>query len=129
MTETKFLDYQGLSEVVSKLKQLITGADKIHVNTTASWNGRANLIGEAGHIYVYTDYEVIDGQQVPAIKIGDGKAYLIDAPFVDGNNTVLQNHIRNNDIHITAQERDFWNAKVRAIAPEADSELLTLTTD
>ena len=60
---------------------LIEKFDRLHIDTTANWNAQADLIGKAGHIYVYSDYEVINGVAVPAFKVGDGLAYLIDTPF------------------------------------------------
>lgn len=85
----------------------------VHINTTAYWNSLEHFVGQRGHIYVYSDHSTIDGQFVPAIKIGDGQAYLIDNPFVSSNQELLLEHINDHSIHITPQERTLWNNKVR----------------
>lgn len=87
--------------------------DVIHVNTENFWNSQVGLISKAGHVYVYKDHSRNGNQEIPAVKIGDGLAYLIDLPFVESNFTELTNHINNNQIHITQAERNFWNNKVR----------------
>lgn len=67
---------------------------------------------------MYTDYRLDEeGNAVPGIKIGDGNAYLIDAPFMD---TDIIDHINNHTIHITEEERQFWNNKVRCFESVVD---------
>ena len=71
-------------------------------------------------MYIYSDYKVIekDGEEIylPGIKIGDGKAFLIDIPFLnsaqDSNNQFIE-HINDMSRHITEAERQFWNNKYR----------------
>lgn len=104
-------------------------ADIVHINTTSYWNSQPYLVGERGHVYLYTDYETIDGQTIPAFKIGDGLAYLIDAPFVDGNATALNNHISDSSVHLVSGEREFWNNKVRCYLSLLDNEELVFTTN
>jgi len=45
------------------------------------------LISEKDVLYIYTNYKTIekDGEEivVPGLKVGDGKGYLIDLPFVN----------------------------------------------
>lgn len=84
----------------------------IHKDTTDNWNAQSSLVSQSGHIYVYIDKDVVDGVNIPAIKIGDGLAYLIDMPFVDSNVAELRDHIDNTTMHITQAERDFWNNKI-----------------
>ena len=102
---------------------------QMHFNTTAEWNSQPTLIGEQGHIYVYTDYQIIDGNPVPGVKIGDGIAYLIDNPFVSGDTTALYEHINDTIVHITNAEREFWNNKVRCYMSDIDSERIIFTTE
>jgi hypothetical protein len=64
----------------------------------------------------------IDEEDVPAIKVGDGVTLLSDLPFVSGNNDILNAHITNTDIHVTAAEKETWNAKV---SPEEGKGLST----
>ena len=96
----------------------------VYSDTTAHWNEQREYIAEKDKIYVYVDYKTIDGKPVPGIKMGDGTSYLIDMPFVAGNSTVLDEHIRNKIVHITQDEREFWNNKVTCYVSPADHERL-----
>lgn len=91
---------------------IVTSGDaKVYYATTATWNGQPQLITERGSIYVYSDYTQNEQQQnVPAIKVGDGSAYLIDMPFTSD---LMYDHISNSIIHVTQAEKDVWNGKVR----------------
>lgn len=97
----------------------------IYYDSTAHWDLQPDLISEAGALYVYSDHNVIDGVAVAGIRIGDGKSYLIDLPFVDDavSNTLLA-HINNTVIHVTAEEKEYWNNKVTAILGENPEELV-----
>lgn len=94
--------------------------NKIYSDTTANWNAQPYLIGEKGSLYIYTDAfyeedEVGNITYIPAIKVGDGASYLIDNPFVSQNiANQLLDHIQNRTVHITEEERQFWNNKVAA---------------
>jgi hypothetical protein len=52
------------------------------------------------------------------LKIGDGTSYLIDLPFVNETSSnsnfeeILMNHINNNTVHISPEDRLFWNNKL-----------------
>lgn len=108
--------------------KVITG-DVVHINTTAFWNEHVDFIGHKNHIYIYSDYDSVDGESIPAMKVSDGLGYLIDQPFVTLNASLLMNHIRNTEIHITQYEREFWNNKVRCEDSEIlDGENLIFTT-
>lgn len=91
------------------------------IDTTEHWNAKIDYIPARGTIIVYSDRRVIDGVAYPAIKIGDGGAYLIDLPFIGDDNTAeiidqLNDHINNKEIHVTKEEKEYWNNKL-------DSEL------
>lgn len=101
----------------------------VHIDTIANWNAQMTLIGQAGHVYVYSDYDTVNGNPVPGIKIGDGLAYLIDAPFVSGDTTKLLAHIADGSVHITPEERAFWNNKVRVDTTYIEEENLIFTTN
>ena len=90
-------------------------------DTTANWNNAIGFIPLAGEIIIYTDYKTItkeiDGEerqvQIPAIKIGDGMAYVQDLPFVDEDlRDRIIDHINNSNIHVSLQEKLFWNNKL-----------------
>ena len=106
----------------------------IHYGTTEYWNSQPELIGKKSHIYVYSDYAEteIDGKMttVPNIKIGDGNAYLIDNPFVTTSvEDIINGHIADTVIHISKNERDFWNEKVRCYIDPENPENIIFTTD
>lgn len=120
------------NDVISKIK-LPDGTIKrlsvTHIDTTANWNAQRTLIGQEGHIYVYSDHDTVDGQNIPGIKIGDGVSYLIDNPFVDSNTSTVLNHINNSNVHVTSNEKLFWNNKVRCYLDSDNSENVIFTTE
>ena len=89
-------------------------------DTTENWATRGLAESVEGLIYVWTDYQVVDGVNVPGVKIGTGNAYIIDLPFIDAK---YAQHITDTIIHISQQERVFWNNKVTA---EVDSQNPTM---
>lgn len=102
--------------------------DIVHVNTTAYWNSKRTFVGIANHLYVYSDYDQYNGHYIPAIKVSDGSAYLIDQPFISLNTSELKEHTSNYVIHITQAEREFWNNKVRCDETEVVNGKLIFTT-
>ena len=94
---------------------------KVKRDTTENWNRALGFIPLQGEIIVYEDfdsYEVEEyGQNVtkyiPNIKIGTGNAYVQDLAFVDDKTrSLLMEHISNQDIHVTLQDKTFWNNKI-----------------
>lgn len=94
-------------------------------DTTENWNNARGFIPLPGEVIVYTDYEtktytveeygetVIKTALIPNIKIGTGNAYVQDLAFVDEKTReMLMEHINNQDIHVTLQEKLFWNNKI-----------------
>lgn len=104
------------------------GIDLVHTDTTANWNAQRDLVAARGHIYVYSDYQTLDGVPVPGLKVGDGSSYLIDMPFVGAREkALLEDHINDNVRHITAEEREFWNNKVTCFISSVDDENIVFT--
>lgn len=106
----------------------------IHYGTTNQWDSQPDLVGRKGHIYVYSDFgeTEINGEKVavPNIKIGDGNAFLIDNPFLTATvDDIINLHITDTDAHISADERDFWNEKVRCYIDSENPENVIFTTD
>ena len=103
-------------------------------NTTAGWNSNPQYLPKQGEICIYTDHTVIvddRGETVayPDIKIGDGNSYLIDMPFVSAGTryallSALYAHESNTIVHITQEERVFWNNKLNN---EVSGETLVFT--
>ncbi len=93
---------------------------KITNHDTDYWNNNPLYIPKLNEIIVYSDYTKNGDTDVPAIKIGDGKAYVIDLPFVDNGTAQKLNkliddfnsHIMNDSIHVSQEDRDFWNDKL-----------------
>ncbi len=103
----------------------ITTRIQLKHDTTENWNKANGFIPKAGEVIIYDDYEVKTytveeyGETVektaliPNIKIGTGNAYVQDLAFVDEKTRqILLEHINNQDIHVTLQEKQFWNNKV-----------------
>jgi hypothetical protein len=81
--------------------------------TTESWNSQASLVSQQKTIYVYTDYQVHEGKNIPGFKVGDGITLLINLPFTSSGGGV------------TDSERESWNNKVTAfIDPKYEKNLI-----
>jgi hypothetical protein len=89
--------------------------DKIMAKTTAQWAQQTSLVSVYGGIYIYTDYRQEDGVNIPAMKIGDGNAYVVDLPFFSTG--------------CTEADRQRWDNKVSAKLSPLDLENLVLYTD
>lgn len=105
------------------------GMAKLTIDTSANWANKSSYIPKRGEIVVYSDRRVIDDVLYPGIKIGDGKAYVADLPFAGDDSAsmitdALNAHIENHDIHITPDEREYWNNKLDC---EIEGENLTLS--
>ena len=109
----------------AKMKTSVAPGYNVLVATTEQWNSERDLVGKENIVYVYSDAHTnSEGAPIPAYKVGDGASYLIDLPFDDD---IGQAHISNTDIHITDEERIFWNNKVTAFINVEDIENLVLS--
>ena len=98
------------------------GLQDVLFGITEHWNNQRDYIANKGQIVIYMDHGTVEDdegnvKEVPGIKIGDGNAYLIDLPFVgddvaDVILTRLNNHLANQDIHVSAADRLKWDKKV-----------------
>lgn len=102
------------------------GECKVLYNTTEFWNSHPAIIAKEGYLYVYSDYKQ-DGENknLAGIKAGDGTSYLIDMPFID---ELYADHIDDVVKHITAEERTFWNNKVRCYIDPENTKNIVFTT-
>jgi hypothetical protein len=78
-------------------------------NTEDGWDAMRTYVPQRGEICFYSD--------IGKIKIGDGTVPIVDLPFIAGGDAEavmdrLNNHINDDEHHITQQEREFWNAKL-----------------
>lgn len=107
-----------LNSVLTEMLNLhVQDAERLRYGTTAYWNSQTGYIPPAGSIIIYSDYKTItEGGEttvIPGIKIGSGNAYVQDLAFMDEAFTdELLTHIQNNNIHVTSQEKEFWNNKL-----------------
>ena len=119
-----------IAKIINDLQPAAFNEIPIYIGTTEYWNNQATLIGERGAIYIYEDYSEKVNIKIPNIKIGDGKAYLMDNPFVTTSVEDLINaHINDNIKHITVKERQSWNNKIRCYIDEEDNENIIFTTN
>ncbi len=98
-------------------------------NTSEYWRMNPTFVPLDGEVIVYTDYQIVNGRNVPAIKIGDGKTAIVSLPFVSGNgggSEALVEHMNDSTAHVTAAERMFWNSKLNY---RFEGETLIFTTD
>lgn len=109
------------------------GLRGIYYDTTANWNRQGSFVSQEGAVYIYSDrYQLDDGNgnpiNVAGMKIGDGTSYLIDIPFLtDVTAVLIAQHASNSEIHVTAEEKTFWNNKVSSFLDSDDHETLVLS--
>lgn len=99
----------------------INGRIQSKRDTTANWNNARGFIPLAGEVIIYNDYKTIQKEideemktiLIPGIKIGDGKTYVQDLPFIDEElrDRILA-HINNNDVHVTVMDKLKWDNKL-----------------
>ena len=92
-------------------------ARNIYSDTKANWDSQLTYVPSDGDIIIYIDKDTISEggttKNVPGIKIGDGNAYCVDLPFVaDDIAKDLYDHIDNASIHVSSQDRSFWDNKL-----------------
>lgn len=109
------------------------GLGSVYYDTKVHWDLQPNLVTERSAIYIYSDYQrMVDRNgnvvEIAGIKIGDGASYLIDMPFVtEATSTAIINHIANSEVHVTSEEKTFWNNKVSSYLDSGDLENLVLS--
>ncbi len=127
-----FLDENGVTTLTSDIKRYadqtylaISEANnhfaRITERTTAEWNADPSYIPANGELCIWLDYTVIENQNIPALKIGDGLAYALDLPFLNAD---MNEHINNSSIHVSQADREYWNNKVKA---NVTNETLVIT--
>lgn len=109
-------------EIFSKL----SNNPNIIYKTTYGWSLVPSLMSKKGYVYVYTDHQMDGDTEIPGVKLGDGKNYVVDLPFLDD---IYAKHLNDNTIHITQAEREFWNNKVRCYVNNVEGETFVFTKD
>lgn len=103
--------------------------------TTEYWNEHVNYVPQKNEIIVYSDYIKISDDPLlygPAIKVGDGKAYVADLPFINSPYSQdfiseikkFEDHISNSAIHVSSDDRERWNQKREYEVDEDEEELI-----
>lgn len=132
----KYLDSEGVSYLWSKIKNIQKSNLVYYSKTKEEWNSDIFKISEKNVLYIYNNYKIIEkenGEQVffPGLKVGDGKTYLIDLPFINSPD-LEQNfldHINNKIIHVSLTDREFWNNKLNLVDLELHDENLVLNRE
>ena len=130
-SNTQYINAQFNSDITPIQAQfgtvyVVSGDCRVLYATTATWNSQPTLISDRGYLYIYSDYKkTSDDKNIAGFKVGDGTSYLIDMPFTD---ILYDEHISNDIIHITQQEREFWNNKVRCYLDPVNEQNLIFTT-
>lgn len=111
---------------------------KLKRDTRAHWNAATGFIPLEGEVIIYTDYSSYTTTEnnetitryVPNFKVGDGTTYVQDLPFVDKElRDMLIAHINNLDIHVTRNDKAFWNNKLNYdSARDVEHRVLTNNT-
>ncbi len=130
----KYLDSDGVAYLWRKLKNNLSNKMVYYSKKKADWDADRDMISQKDVLYIYSDYKLIDqdGKQIymPGIKVGDGTSYLIDLPFANQNKNneiedLLLDHINNKIVHISAEQRDFWNNKLNlSLTPQSQTLVL-----
>lgn len=130
----RYLDVDGVSYLWSKIKNINNQKVTYYSKSKEQWNENPLFISEKDILYIYNDYKQIELENgeigyFPGLKIGDGKSYLIDLPFFNTSmyEDQIMEHLENHFIHITQQQREFWNNKVTAFLDFSDIENLVLS--
>lgn len=97
------------------------GLARASIHTRAEWSEISTYVPAEGEIVIYSDWNVIDGVTYPAVKIGDGNAYVVDLPIIAGGEDMafiieladmLTEHINNMAIHVSDEDRERWDNKL-----------------
>lgn len=101
---------------------IVEADNRVLYATTETWNSMPQLQSRKGFIYIYSDWQRDDlGNPIASCKFGDGNAYLIDMPFKDG---LWWEHINDAVIHVTPEEKEFWNNKVTCYITDNGTNLV-----
>ena len=90
---------------------------KVSEGTKEFWNTNKTYVPISGEIVIVSDFSELNGINIPNLKIGDGSAFVADLPYLIDNSEIAE-HLKNQNIHISQQDRDNWNSKVSASISE-----------
>ena len=118
-----YLELEGLKKYDALLKKHIP-----IFCTTADFEDVKTTVPPIGQLFILTDLRSIkksDGTTITSagIKVGDGSKTIEQLPFIDW---FYWDHINDANIHVTAEEKTFWNNKITC---EVLDETLNLKND
>lgn len=118
-----YLELEGLKKYDALLKQHIP-----IIGTTAYFEGVKTTVPPRGQLVIFSDLRSItksDGTTITSagIKVGDGIKTIEQLPFIDW---FYWDHINDKNIHVTAEQKTFWNNKITC---EVSGETLNLKKD
>ena len=102
---------------------VIASGAKIYYDTKENWAQKTSLVSEKGSIYVYSNQYTDGAQNIPALKVGDGLAYVVDLPFVEKE---FYDHINDTVVHLSQQDRWKLENSVCAEMSTVEAENLNL---
>ena len=98
------------------------GSGNIIVKTSEEWAREPELVSQKGSIYVYMDENDVK------FKIGDDTTYVVDLPFATPSTKEFEEHVQNSNVHVTPEEKEFWNNKWSGYLDMTEGERLIFTT-
>lgn len=117
-TKVDKIDGLGLSknDFTDAFKEKLENLN-VQYNTTEYWNATRGFVPKKGEIIIYSDYKTKNINDtvvtIPGIKIGSGNGYVQDLRFLNEDQAdLIINHINDNNVHITSEERMRWNNKI-----------------
>lgn len=89
------ISYSGSDKWKKRATELLNqggggGGSDVVVHTTSEWAQLTTLVSQRGVIYVWSDYKIENNVPIPAMKVGDGLAYVVDLPFATQAITMAQ---------------------------------------
>lgn len=104
------------SESNNKVYSNVTGtfyiSDSYVINNRIKVKSEDNSIEGYINIYSVNDINLV-GSETFKLKIGDGITYWNDLPYIGESSNIenlVMNHINNNDIHVTLEDKNRWNS-------------------
>ena len=118
-----YLELEGLKKYDALLKKHIP-----IFCTTDDFEDMKTTVPSIGQLFILTDLRSItksDGTTITSagIKVGDGIKTIEQLPFIDW---FYWDHINDANIHVTAEQKTFWNNKITC---EVLDETLNLKKD
>ena len=94
-----------------------SGESNIQIKTTQEWRDETpKTVSQEGVFYIFVETDSEDKFTSTRVKIGDGKAYVVDLPFIDQNR-----------LEITQNQIDHWNHKLDLATEVINDEKLVFT--